>query len=124
MPLPSVLNGALQCQVNCKRTDIRCKNPCAFGSKKACRMHGSHKSKNVLSGSDHPQYRHGGETKAARKAHQETLLRLAYLVAIGEHIKMFIGPKSRGRKPANFLPLNLNNPEELALAIKLSIKKC
>ena len=122
MPLPSVLNGALQCQVNCKRTGIRCKNPAAYGCK-ACRIHGAHKSRNVPQGATHPQYRHGGETKAARKAHQETMLRLAYLVAIGEHIKMFIGPKRRGRKPANFSQLNLNDPEELALAIKLSIPK-
>ena len=123
MPLPSVLNGALQCQVNCKRKPgVRCKNPAAYGCK-ACRIHGAHKSRNVLQGANHPQYRHGGETKAARKAHQETLLRLAYLVAIGEHIKMFIGPKSRGRKPANFSQLNLNDPEELALAIKLSMPK-
>ena len=123
MPLPSVLNGALQCQVNCKRKPgVRCKNPAAYGCK-ACRIHGAHKSRNVLQGANHPQYRHGGETKAARKTHQETLLRLAYLVAIGEHIKMFVGPKSGGRKPANFLPLNLNNPEELALAIKLSMPK-
>jgi hypothetical protein len=80
-------------------------------------MHGSHKSKNVLSGSDHPQYRHGGETKAARKAHQETLLRLAYLVAIGEHIKMFAGPRNRGRKPTGYNKLNLNDPENMATAI-------
>jgi len=123
MPLPSVLNGALQCQVNCKRTGIRCNNPAAYGCK-ACRLHGAHKSRNVLQGANHPQYKHGVESKASRKAYQETLLRLAYLVTIGEHIKMFVGPKSRGRKPANFLPLNLNNPEELALAIKLSIQKC
>ena len=84
---------------------------------------GAHKSRKVLQGANHSQYRHGGETKAARKAHQETLLRLAYLVTIGEHIKMFVSPKSRGRKPANFLPLDLNKPEELALAIKLSMSK-
>ena len=120
MPLPSILNGALQCQVSRKRKPgVRCKNPAAYGCK-ACRIHGAHKSRNVLQGANHPQYRHGGETKAARKAHQETLLRLAYLVAIGEHIKLFVGSKNRGRKPANFLPLNLNSPEELALAIKLS----
>lgn len=74
-------------------------------------------------GANHPQYTHGGETKAARKARQETLLQLAYLIVIGEHFKMFVGPKSRGRKPANFIPLNLNNLEELSLAIKLSMPK-
>jgi hypothetical protein len=80
-------------------------------------MHGSHKSKNVLSGTDHPQYKHGGETKSAKKAHQETLLRLAYLEAIGEHIKMFVGRKIRGRKPMGYKRLNLENPDELIYAI-------
>ena len=121
MPLPSVLNGALQCQVNCKRTGIRCKNPAAYGCK-ACRIHGAHKSRNVLQGANHPQYRHGGETKAARKAHQETLLRLAYLVAIGNHCNLFYREiKPLGRPPSGYAQLELTDPKQLAEAIRLSL---
>ena len=125
MPLPSVVHGAKQCTVNCKRTGIRCKNPCAFGSKRACRLHGSHRSKNVLKGANHPQYRHGEKTKESIKEHQKTLLRLHTLEEIGHHIKMFVegSPRTRGRKPTGWEPLDLNDPNQLALAILKTIKE-
>jgi len=116
MPLPSVINGAAQCTVNCKRTGIRCKNPAAFGCK-SCRMHGAHKSRNTLQGANHPQYSHGEATKKARAKYSEKSSRLLYLRDIGDHIDMFTGSHTRGRKPMGYIKLDLDNPEQMALAI-------
>jgi hypothetical protein len=71
MPLPSILKGAKQCQVMTKRSKSRCKNPCAYGSEKACRMHGSHRSRNVPRGPSHTQYKNGEETKEAKAERSE-----------------------------------------------------
>lgn len=117
MPLPSVINGALQCRVKCKRTSIRCKNPCAFGSKNACRLHGSHRSKNVLKGKSHPQYKHGEETKDARAERSAMSAKLLYLRDIGDHIGMFTGTQTRGRKPTGYCKLDLNTNLGLNLAL-------
>ena len=123
MPLPSVKNGAQQCVVKCKRTGIRCKNPAAFGCK-SCRMHGAHKSRNTLAGENHPQFKHGRDTKQAKERHQQTMVKLLLLEDLGHHIKMFPenATRTRGRKPNGFLTLNLNDPNQLALAILKTIK--
>jgi hypothetical protein len=88
-------------------------------------MHGAHKSRNVLQGAYHPQYRHGERTKESIDEHQKTLLRLHTLEEIGYHIKMFPegSPRTRGRKPTGWEPLDLNDPNQLALAILKTIKE-
>ena len=98
MPLQSVLNGAKQCQVLTKRTRLRCKNPAAYGCL-ACRMHGAHKSRNVLRGADHPQHRNGERTKVAEAEHRRASTVLLTLRDIGDSIGMFNGDYQRGRKP-------------------------
>lgn len=119
MPLPSVLNGAKQCQVLTKRTNQRCKNPAAFGCK-SCRMHGAHKSRNVLRGPNHPKYQHGNRTKEVQQNNSEALIRIRMLEQIGWHIKMFIGTKTRGRKPNGYVKLNLDDPMQLFIAINMT----
>ena len=70
MPLPAITKyGAKQCQCNSKRTGLPCKNLAAHGCT-SCRMHGAHASKNVLKGTEHPNYKYGldtNEAKAERK---------------------------------------------------------
>ena len=124
MPLPSVLAGALQCQVSCKRTGIRCKNPAAFGMK-ACRLHGSRRSRNTLRGADHPQYRNGKFTKEAKAEISATRLRLRMLEEIGFHINMFAkgSARTRGTKPNGWVDLDLENPEEMAKAVVMTFQK-
>jgi hypothetical protein len=118
MPLPSILNGALQCTKLCKRTGIRCKNPCAYGSKVACKTHGSHRSRNVLRGADHPRYIHGERTKEAETELRTKGVLLRYLVDLGNHVNLFNNEaKLLGRPPAGYEKLNLDDPEQLALAI-------
>jgi hypothetical protein len=119
MPLPSVLNGAKQCQVLTKRTRLRCKNPCAFGSERACRLHGSHKSKNVLRGKLHPKYKNGEETLTSKAKRSEANLRLRRLEELGWHIQLFHpnAKKMVGRKPKGHQKLDLTRPEDLREAI-------
>lgn len=75
MPLPS-LKYALQCKAKCKSTGERCKNPAAHGME-VCRMHGARRKSTILSGSAHPNFRHGQATKEVLEAskHDRELLR-------------------------------------------------
>ena len=117
MPLPSLLNGAKQCQVMTKRTKARCKNPAAYGCN-ACRMHGAHKSKNVLRGANHPQYRNGEETLEAKAERNEKSVMFRYLTDLGNHCNMFYKElKTQGRTPSGYARLDLTDPDQLALAI-------
>lgn len=101
MPLPNVLNGAKQCQVISKRTKQQCKNPAAYGCL-ACRMHGAHKSRNVLRGASHPKYKHGNRTKGAEAEQIRASTILLTLRDIGDSIDMFNGVHTRGRKPKGY----------------------
>jgi hypothetical protein len=91
MPLPSLLNGAKQ----------RCKNPTAYGCR-SCRMHGAHKSRNVLKGKDHLQYKTGERTKIRKEEHRKASLLLLTLRTLGDSIGMFKGSHVRGRKPKGY----------------------
>lgn len=118
MPLPSVLNGALQCTKLCKRTGIRCKNPCAYGSKVACKTHGSHKSRNVIRGVDHPRYRHGMRTREVETILREKSVTLRYLVDLGNYVQLFYKVlKHKGRPPNGYVKANLADPKQLAITL-------
>jgi hypothetical protein len=121
MPLPCLLNGAIQCQVVTKRTKQRCKNPAAYGCK-ACRMHGAHKSRNVLKGNKHPRYSKGERTKAVKNKHRRAATALLTLRDIGDHLNMFNGTHTRGRKPSGYRKYDLNDPAQLELAIIATTK--
>ena len=117
MPLPSLLNGAKQCQVLTKRTRLRCKNPAAYGCA-SCRMHGAHRSRNVLKGVDHPRYKNGERTKDAQTERRDKGVVFRYLTEIGNHVGLFYTQlKTRGRPPSGYSQLDLNDKEQLAIAI-------
>lgn len=86
-------------------------------------MHGAHKSRNVLRGPNHPQYQYGNRTKEAQHNNSEALTRIRMIEQIGWHIKMFFGAKTRGRKPKGYRKYDMNDPEQLAKAIQLTIHK-
>jgi hypothetical protein len=101
MPLPSVLNGAKQCKVLCKRTGIVCRNPAAYGCI-SCRMHGAHRPLITPKGINHPNYKHGRETleaKAKRSAGLTRLRKIEDLMVDGSFYKLH---KSKGRKPNGY----------------------
>ena len=85
MPLPVITKyGVKQCLSKSKRSGLPCKNLAAYGCS-TCRMHGSHKSRNVLKGSTHPNYKHGMDTKEAiaeRKKKFDELNELALKLGI------------------------------------------
>jgi len=123
MPLQSVINGALQCQVMTKRTKLRCKNPAAHGCK-ACRMHGAHKSKKVLRGEDHPQFKNGARTKESEAEISEKSIIFRYLTDIGNYCKMFHKElKPLGRPPSKYIKLDLTDINQLAVAIMKSMPR-
>ena len=122
MPLPSILNGAKQCQVLTKRTRQRCKNPAAYGCA-SCRMHGAHKSRNVLRGENHPQYKNGRRTRESEEEHRKSSTILLTLRDIGDHINLFSGDYMRGRKPKCYVKYDMNDPEQLTLAILATLRK-
>jgi len=116
MPLHSVINGALRCQVMTKRTKLRCKNPAAYGCK-ACRMHGAHKSRDVPRGAEHSNYKNGDRTSAAEERYRRAAISLLTLRDMGDSMGMFNGGSIRGRRPKGYRKLDMSNPEELAKAI-------
>jgi hypothetical protein len=122
MPLQSVLNGAKQCLVLTKRTRQRCKNPAAYGCA-SCRMHGAHKSRNVLRGANHPQYINGERTKESEEEQRKSSTILLTLRDIGDHINLFNGDYTRGRKPKGYVKYDMNDPEQLALAILATLRE-
>jgi len=122
MPLPSLLNGAIQCQVVTKRTKTRCKNPAAYGCR-SCRMHGAHKSRNVLRGEDHPNYKNGERTRKSEDEHRKSSIILLTLRDFGDHINLFNGYHTRGRKPRGYLKYDMADPAQFALAILATLSK-
>lgn len=99
MPLPN-LTPELQCKAMCRRNGKRCQNFKAWGQT-VCRYHGARPPESILRGANHPQYRHGKETKEARAERHAASKRLHELVDLGNAIGMFL-PKAklRGRRPA------------------------
>ncbi len=78
MPLPSVrLYGAKICQCLSKRTKLPCNNVAAFGTK-ACRMHGAHRKHARLSGQNHPNFKHGMDSKQAKDIRAKVISELNY----------------------------------------------
>lgn len=119
MPLQSVLNGAKRCQVLTKRTKLQCKNPAAFGCA-SCRMHGAHKSRNVLKGVNHPQYKNGERTKESEAEYRRASTVLLTLRDIGDYLDMFTGTHTRGRKPNSYIKYDLDEQEQLVKALLIA----
>ena len=71
----------------------------------------------VLRGADHPQYRNKGETRQEREERSKKSAALLYLRDIGDHVNLFNGAKTSGRRPNSYLRLNLSDEAQLAIAI-------
>jgi hypothetical protein len=118
MPLPSVLkHGAKLCSAKSKRTGLHCNNPAAYGCK-TCRMHGAHKSRNVAKGTESGKYTNGHYTNEAKEKSSKSLVRLRYLEDMGQQGGFMTGARTRGPKPKGYLKLDMNNKEELLIALK------
>lgn len=91
-------------------------NLAAYGCK-ACRMHGAHKSRNVLRGEKHPQFKKGEETKEARLKRSERSALLLYLRDLGDSANLFKGAKTPGRKPKSYIKVTDKEDGSVALPI-------
>lgn len=88
-----------------------------------CRLHGGIvKSRKILQGADHPQYRNKGESRQEREVRSKRSTALLYLRDIGDHINMFNGTKTRGRRPKGYVRLEMTNAEHLAAAIRRTLE--
>lgn len=88
-----------------------------------CRMHGGIvKPRKILQGAEHPQYRNKGESRQERAVRSKRSAALLYLRDIGDHINMFNGTKTRGRRPKGYVRLEMTNAESLAAAIKKAVE--
>ena len=62
--------------------------------------------------------KHGQETQEARAERSEKSVMFRYLTDIGNHCNMFYKQlKTRGRPPSGYAQLDLNDKEQLAIAI-------
>lgn len=86
-------------------------------------MHGAHKSRNVIRGASHPQYRNGERTKEVEAEHRESSKILLTLRDIGDSIGMFRGSHTRGRKPKGYIKFEMSDPEQLAKAILATFRE-
>jgi hypothetical protein len=99
MPLPNIINGhSKQCAARAKHSGMRCLNLCAYDSR-VCRFHGARKKATILRGPEHPNYKHGRETKEAKKKRSLGLHRLRALEELLANIPLFGYPHPKGRKP-------------------------
>ena len=83
-----------------------------------CRLHGGIIGKRkALRGADHPQYRNKGESRQEREERSKRSATLLYLRDIGEHVNLFNGTKTPGRRPKSYVCLNLEDEAQLVIAI-------
>jgi hypothetical protein len=86
-------------------------------------MHGGIIGKrNALRGKQHPNYQGKGETRQEREERSKKSATLLYLRDIGDHVNLFNGTRTRGRRPKNYTPLDTSSPEQLAIAIIKTFK--
>ncbi len=126
MPLPSFkFSTRPLCGARCKRTGLSCLNlPVRNQNSGRCRLHGGIvKARKILRGSEHPQFKNKGESRQEREERSKRSAALLYLRDIGDHINLFSGTKTRGRRPKGYVSsLNMSNQEHLAVAIKKALE--
>ena len=76
---------------------------------RVCRYHGARKPETIMRGANHPQYRHGQETREAKAERSRRLAELRKLEALAFSLGMATGPRWRGRKP--------NTPKKLFITM-------
>jgi hypothetical protein len=102
MPLPNIRNNcALQCHAKAKHTGNQCLNLAAYGGR-VCRFHGARKPKSILRGDQHPNYKHGRETKGAKANRSAGLARLRIIEEMMVESGLFEIERSKGRKPNGY----------------------
>ena len=110
----------IRCKAQSSRTKEQCKNP-ALKTKTVCKWHGGMstgpRTKEGIQRIREAHLKHGNDTKEARADRSAMSAKLLYLRDIGDHIGMFTGTHTRGRKPDGYYKLDLNTNLGLNLAL-------
>jgi len=102
MPLPNIKNGcALQCKAKAKHTGLQCLNLAAYRGL-VCRFHGARKPETILKGQNHPNYKHGLETKGSKIRRSVGRVRMRKLEDLASNWFFRGFKKSKGRKPNGY----------------------
>jgi len=113
-----------RCKAQSSRTKLQCSKP-ALKGKSVCQFHGGRstgpKTKEGKRRIRDAHWVHGEATLEARQNHREASARIAMLEQLGWHLKMFRGNKTRGRKPAGYIKLNLNEADQIYIALLASL---
>ena len=113
----------LKCSAKSKRTGKGCMAP-AMRGKAVCKTHGGRstgpRSVDGIERIRLAQLKHGERTKEAVAESRRMSAKMLYLRDIGDHVGMFEGTHTRGRKPTGYIKLNMNDPVQLKIALLLS----
>ncbi len=113
----------LKCSAKSKRTGKGCMAP-AMRGKAVCKTHGGRstgpRSVEGIERIRQAQLKHGERTSEAVAESRRMSAKMLYLRDIGDHVGMFEGTHTRGRKPTGYVKLNMNDPVLLRIALLLS----
>jgi len=110
-----------RCKAQSSRTKLQCAKP-ALKGKAICGHHGGYstgpRSKEGKDRIRAAHLKHGEETIEARAERSAKSVIFRYLTDIGNHCNMFYKQiNTLGRPPSGYRQLDLEDPEQLALAI-------
>jgi hypothetical protein len=110
-----------RCKARSSRTKLQCAKP-ALKGKVVCGHHGGYSTgPRTKEGKERiraAHLKHGQETQEARAERSAKSLIFKYLIDLGNHTGLFYKQiKARGRPPSGYAQLDLNDKEQLAIAI-------
>ena len=110
-----------RCKAGSSRTKLQCAKP-ALKGKVVCGHHGGYSTGPRTQGGKQriraAHIKHGQETLEAKAERNSKSVMFRHLTDIGNYCDLFYKPlKTRGRPPAGYAQLDLNDKEQLALAI-------
>jgi hypothetical protein len=110
-----------RCKAQSSRTKLQCAKP-ALKGKAVCGHHGGYstgpRSKEGKDRIRAAHFKHGDETLEAKAERSAKSVMFRYLTDIGNHCNMFYKQlKTTGRPPSGYRQLDLNNKEQMAIAI-------
>jgi hypothetical protein len=113
-----------RCKAQSSRTKLQCSKP-ALKGKAVCGHHGGYstgpRSKEGKDRIRAAHFKHGGETLEAKAERSAKSVMFRYLTDIGNHCNMFYKQlKTTGRPPSGYVQLDLEDPEQLVLAVLIT----
>ena len=109
-----------RCKAQSSRTKVQCSKP-ALKGKAVCGHHGGYSTgPKTKEGKDRiraAHLKHGKQTLRAKAKRSEKSALILYLIDIAASLGMLNKTHPVGRKPKNYKRYNMNDPEQITLAI-------